>query len=408
MVKNLFITTSIFPPELHPSGIMNSELSEELSRSGHNVKVITGFPNYPKGKLFSGWQRRLLYIEKRNGYEVIRSWHPLFSSENIGIRSLSMLTNSLSYLLGAFGGKKADIVISDGPEIIGPIISAIISKICNAKLINVRHDLLVDILITNPNVNKIIKNILIFLEKLSLKLSDHIIVLSEGFRSTLINHKGVSPDKISVVPVWLDTRDVFPMNRENPWRQSSGIGSENFVVLYAGTIGLVSGAEVVFDAAQYLTSYPDILFLMVGAGHARDQMEIKAQRLGLSNLRFLPLQPRERLSELQATADVSLVTLAPGRGRTSVPSKVLGYMAAARPVIAAVDPDCDTAELIRQSGCGQVVPPGKGKGLGEAILHYYHHPKDRQSAGGKGRKYFLENLERQVVLSKYIDVIENL
>jgi colanic acid biosynthesis glycosyl transferase WcaI len=150
------------------------------------------------------------------------------------------------------------------------------------------------------------------------------------------------------------------------------------------------------------------LFLMVGDGFAKDQVEAQAQQAGLKNIRFLPLQPREYLSELQATADVSLVTLAPGRGRTSVPSKVLGYMAAARPVIAAVDSDCDTAELVRIAGCGKVVHPGKGKGLADAIIHYYRHSEDRQSTGMQGRQYFLANFERQVVLNEYINLIEKI
>ena len=187
-----------------------------------------------------------------------------------------------------------------------------------------------------------------------------------------------------------------------------GIPIEKFVILYSGTIGLVSGAEVVLKVAQQLSAYADILFLFVGAGQTKDKLEAHAQLLGLQNVRFLPLQARERLSELQASADVSLVTLAPGRGKTSVPSKILGYMAAARPVIASVDLNCDTACMVRESGCGQVVPPAQRTELTKAILHYYRNPEDRQTAGEKGRQFFLANLDRHVVLKKYIDVIENL
>ncbi|MDP2044797.1 MAG: glycosyltransferase, partial [Deltaproteobacteria bacterium] len=124
--------------------------------------------------------------------------------------------------------------------------------------------------------------------------------------------------------------------------------------------------------------------------------------------RFLPFQPRERLSEVQATSDVSLVTLAPGRGKTSVPSKVLGYMAAARPVIAAVDEGCDTADLIRTSGCGLAVPPGQGDDLAEAILQFYGNPKERLMRGEAGHRHFLQHFERRTVLKHYIDTIQNM
>jgi colanic acid biosynthesis glycosyl transferase WcaI len=246
------------------------------------------------------------------------------------------------------------------------------------------------------------------LENLIYRRSDKIGVLSEGFQRTLIKEKGVALEKVAVIPVWLDVRDIVPMQRDNPWRREMEIESEKFVVLYAGTIGLVSGAEVVVEAARLLRSRRDILLLLVGEGQAKDRVEAMAREFGLNNIRFLPFQPRERLSESQATADVSLVTLAPGRGKTSVPSKVLGYMAAARPVVAAVDKDCDTAELIRTSGCGLVVSPDQGDELAEAILHFYGNPKERVTCGRAGHRHFLHHFERQAVLKRYIDIIQNM
>jgi colanic acid biosynthesis glycosyl transferase WcaI len=183
------------------------------------------------------------------------------------------------------------------------------------------------------------------------------------------------------------------------------IHPDKFVVLYAGTIGLVSGAEVVLEAARLLQGYPDILFLFVGEGQIKLRLEIQVREQGLPNVRFLPFQPRERLSELQATADVSLVTLAPGRGKTSVPSKVLGYMAAARPVVAAVDLDCDTAQTIRKTRCGFVVPPADHLTMAAAILHYRRQPEARQAAGQAGYRFFLDNFEKEVVLKQYVALI---
>jgi colanic acid biosynthesis glycosyl transferase WcaI len=231
------------------------------------------------------------------------------------------------------------------------------------------------------------------------------VVLSEGFRYTLIKEKEVPAEKITVIPVWLDAQDIVPKPRDNLWRREMGIGAEKFVVLYAGTIGLVSGAEMVVEAAKNLQSYEDILFLFVGWGQSRDRVEAEARKAGLRNMRFLPFQPRERLSEVQATADISLVTLAPGRGKTSVPSKVLGYMAAGRPVLAAVDAACDTAALIKRAECGVAVLPGNAKVISEEILNLFKNPQWRQDSGLKGRKYFEENFERSKVLGRFLDLI---
>jgi colanic acid biosynthesis glycosyl transferase WcaI len=183
---------------------------------------------------------------------------------------------------------------------------------------------------------------------------------------------------------------------------------DKFVVLYAGTIGLVSGAEILVQVAKLLQPYPDILLIMVGEGFARDKVELQAKQAGLTNVRFFPFQPRPRLSEVQATADISLVTLAPGRGRTSVPSKVLGYMAAARPVIASVDDNCDTADLIRSANCGLVTPPADAGALAQAILRLVHNPELRQQMGQSGQRYFAANLERKQVLTNYISLVERM
>src|SRR5690606_33592347 len=134
------------------------------------------------------------------------------------------------------------------------------------------------------------------------------------------------------------------------------IDKGQFVALYAGTLGLVSGAQVIVRAADRLRARQDIVFLVVGEGAAKRAAMQEAKRLALNNIRFMSFQPRERLSEMQAAANVGLVTLAPGRGRTSVPSKVLGYMAAGRAVVAAVDRDSDTAREIERHECGVVVP----------------------------------------------------
>ena len=187
-----------------------------------------------------------------------------------------------------------------------------------------------------------------------------------------------------------------------------GIGPEKFVVLYAGTIGLISGAEVMVEAAKRLESFADILFVLVGDGYAKDRVETLAKVAGLKNLYFFPFQSRQRLGEVQATADVSLVTLSPGRGKTSFPSKVLAYMAAARPVIAQVDAGCDIAELIREAKCGLVVLPAQGELLAEAILHFYKNPEDRHEAGRQGLRYFSQNLERQQILEKYQELVKKL
>lgn len=404
----VLITTQVFPPETHPSALMVEELAEDLAQRGIEVAIATGFPHHPYGRLYPGYSREWIKVEDKKCFRVVRGWHLIHHNHTFLVRTLVMASQSIAFFLSAAKTSRADVVISYGPPLLGPLTSSIIARTLRAKLVTVIYDIYPDIAIElgqlrNPAVIKLARKF----ERFIFLKSDRIVVLSEGFRRTLIEEKRVAPEKIAVIPVWLDVRDIVPMGRDNSWRRQMGIEPEKFVVLYAGTIGLVSGAEVVVEAARRLESYPDLVFLFVGAGYAKDRVEAEAISSGLKNICFLPFQSRERLSEVQATADISLVTLAPGRGKTSVPSKVIGYMAAARPVVAAVDEGCDTAELIRNSGCGAVVPPGQGGLLAEAILHLYANPEERLTRGEAGHRHFLQHFERRAVLTRFIETIQN-
>jgi colanic acid biosynthesis glycosyl transferase WcaI len=406
----VLITAKVFPPEMPAAAVMTRELAQEIGRRGGQATVVTGFPHHPGGRLFPGFQRRWVQIEEQNGYRVVRGWHVIHPSPAMPVRALIMASKCASFLTSARHAFKPDVVISfEGYPLIGPLASALIARRYGAKLLSVIYDIYPDIAIElgkirNPLFIKALKKV----ESLTYRWSDKVAVLSESFRQNLINEKGVSPEKVAVVPVWLDAGDIVPQSRENAWRREMGIPPEKFVVLYAGTIGLVSGAEVILAAARRLKSREDILFLLVGGGYAKDQVEVEARQLGLTNIRMLPFQPRERLSELQATADVSLVTLAPERGRTSVPSKVLGYMAAARPIVASVDANCDTARMIKEAGCGLVVAPGEGEALAQAVCHYYENPPQRAADGSNGRQYFLKNYEKKRVIGKCLDLLDEL
>lgn len=402
----VLVTTQVFPPEVHPTSVMVRELAEHMARHGMEVTVAAGYPHHPYGRLYAGYRKQWINLEKNNGFRVVRGWHLLNPSPAIIPRALVMASQCAGFILGALHSHRPDLVISYGPPLIGPLTSSLIAKATGARLINVIYDIYPDILLEMGKLQSpVVIQAARKLERLIYRASDRIVVLSEGFRRTLIQEKGLNPGKVAVIPVWLNGQDIVPMARDNPWRREMGIGPEKFVVLYAGTIGLVSGAEVVIEAARLLKDYPGLLFLLVGAGQAKDRMAAEARQRGLHNLRFLPFQPRERLSEVQASADISLVTLAPGRGKTSVPSKVLGYMAAARPVIAVVDAECDTADLIREAQCGLVAPPAQGEALAEAVLSYYRHPEAREVAGVNGRRYFLDHFEKKLVLKRYVNLV---
>jgi len=241
------------------------------------------------------------------------------------------------------------------------------------------------------------------LERWIYRRSDRVVVLSEGFRRTLVESKGVPEEKVRVIPVWLDLDEIQRSQDPLPWRREHGISEDAFVVLYAGTMGIVSGAEVLLDVVNEFSGDTGIVFLFVGEGRAKERI----QELGrnLPNVRLLGFQPRETLSDMLSSADVGVVTLLPGRGRTSVPSKMLGYMAVGVPVLASCDLNSDSAEMIREAKCGVVVPPGDALAISSALRELRSDTPARHSAGQRGRAYLEKHHSRYSGTKSFLSLL---
>ena len=250
--------------------------------------------------------------------------------------------------------------------------------------------------------NRLLIAILRLIEHLAYRFASRISVISEGFKRNLIA-KGVPARKIVVIPNWIDTDAITPQPQDNPFAREVGTAGR-FTALYSGTIGLVSGAEIVLDVAAALAG-SDIALLMVGEGQVKSRIEQQAAERSLGNLRFAPFQPRERLPDVLSTASVGLVTLLPGHGANSVPSKILGYLSAARPVIASVDRGSDTWNFVQEARCGLCVPPGDPLALADAIRRLHADPELCTRLGRQGRMYLETHLRRQVITRRYAEVL---
>ncbi len=269
-----------------------------------------------------------------------------------------------------------------GPPLLGPVLSGLLAAAWGVPLVTVIHDLYPDVAVESGAIrNPLLVGAARAVERLQYRLSDHLVVLGESTRDALVAGHGIAPGRISALPVWLDPDEIRPGERDNRWRREAGIGPERFVVLYSGTAGLISGAELLEDVARRVDA--DVDLVLVGGGSAWRALDERRRAGALPpNLRLLPYQPRERLAEVQASSDLSLLTLLPGRGRASVPSKLQGYMAAGRPVLVAVDDDCDSARLVRRGGFGLVTPPATPPAIVEGIREA-RRDRDRLAEWGR-------------------------
>jgi glycosyltransferase involved in cell wall biosynthesis len=232
-----------------------------------------------------------------------------------------------------------------------------------------------------------------------------ITVHSPGNREVLIQ-RGAQPEKVVVVPNWVDTAMIRPGPRDNGFRQGHQLDEGAFVVSFAGTMGFAQGLETLMEAAALVQERPEVLFLLVGDGALRPALEQRVRELKLSNVRFLPMQPREEYPALLQASDVSLVTLSQRVATPVVPAKLLSIMASGRPVIAAVPGGGDAAAIVREAGCGLWVEPESPRQMAEAVLRLQADRALGEAMGQRGRRYAEQHFSQEACVRLYQGLME--
>jgi colanic acid biosynthesis glycosyl transferase WcaI len=224
-------------------------------------------------------------------------------------------------------------------------------------------------------------------------------VITNSFAEN-ITAQGIDPRKIQNIPNFIDTSAITPLPRCNSFSQRWKL-DDKFVVMYAGNIGYTHGSEIVVDAAEKLTSIENLLFLVIGEGSRQAGLARRARERQVANLRFLPTQPGETIPEMLASADVFVLTTKPGVGKTSFPARVYGFLLAARPVVASVDADSDTARLLDEAGAGLVTTPGNVEDFCRAIVTLYHDASARERLGRGGADFMARHYSPDAVADQY-------
>jgi colanic acid biosynthesis glycosyl transferase WcaI len=387
---------------------MMKELAEHLADTGMRVDIVTSVPNHPSGIIHGGWKNRLVQIETlRPGVRVVRVG-AFLRSANRADKPRSFLHRLLGYLtftglMSSWGFRHVRPRIIFGvlqPLSVGPVLR-LIARMRHSRLVFNIQDLHPDAAISLGLVtNRLMIRVLKRMERGAYVKADALAVICEGFRTHCVAH-GASSDHVEVIPNWIDLDEVRPQSMPSRLRAELGLSADDFVVLYAGTIGFVSGAGVVLEAAECLRNRPDIHVVFVGDGQLVPALRRDVAARKLTRVHFLPFQGRDRLNDVQALGDVSIVTLLRGHGRTSVPSKVLAYMAAGRAVIASVDLDSETASLVLTARAGEVTPAEDAPALAKTILGLATDRARAAEMGDAGRRYLEAAQSKRAVLDRY-------
>jgi colanic acid biosynthesis glycosyl transferase WcaI len=406
-VKILYIS-QYYKPEMGAPAARVSELAKYWKKMGHDVTVLTGFPNHPTGIVHKEYVEKFRYFfwkGEEDGIDVMRSW--LLPLPNR--KPLERILNYSSFfvsssILGTFVPRH-DVLIATVPQLLVGLTGRWLSKCKHTPFLLEVRDLWPDSIVDSDVVGD--KSIVIHAVKMLAsylyKSCDHIAVVTPAFREELIEKWNLNPNKISIIENGVETDLFYPKEEAETVKESLGLNNY-FVVSYIGTIGAAHGLEIVLKAARELEQkQPDILFLFIGEGAEKKNLESLAS--GLSNVRFVPAQQREVIPRWMTATDAGLVLLKHRNiFKTVIPTKMLEFMACGCPVILGVDGEAK--RVLDSANAGIFIQPECSDALANAVLSLYGNANLRRTFGENGRKYVVENLSRRRTAEQYLQILQ--
>ncbi|HKY68216.1 MAG TPA: glycosyltransferase family 4 protein [Acidimicrobiales bacterium] len=392
----LLVLCPHYAPDTAPTGEVMTSIGTELVARGHELHVVTSLPWYQNHAIEPGWGGRVVRHEDTAWGRITRV-HPFPTDKrNIPARAAGFAGFTvLSTAMGLAGRPAArpDAVLAMSPPLTLGTAGWLAARRWGVPFVFNIQDVFPDVAvelgaITNPRVIRLAS----WLERWSYRRSDAVTVLSDDLKDNLVGKiRGTVPDaddRIRVIPNFVDTAAITPRDPEaGDYRREHGLSGTR-VVMYAGNVGFSQSLDLVLAAARAVGERPDmadVRFVINGGGSARPQIEELAA--GLDNVVFVDFQPKERLPEVLAAADVHVVPLRRGLARSSVPSKTYSILASGRPVVASVDEGTEVARVVEGAGAGLAVPPDDPDAFTKALVTLLDDPERAAAMGRSGREF---------------------
>ena len=404
-MKLLFLVPH-FAPDTAPTGAVATRVVEELAARGHRIDVVTSLPWYREHRIEPGYEGRLVRHEDTPWGRITRV-HPFPVENKRDILRRAAAFGGFSFLAGAVAVRRATVdgVLALSPPLTLGVAGWAAARTRGAPFVFNVQDVFPDVAVELGVVrNERLIAAAAALERWCYARADAVTVLSEDLRDNVAAKTG-SPEKVRVIPNFVDTQAIVPAERENSYRAEFGLTGKT-VVMYAGNVGMSQSLDLVVDAAGALAHEEDLVFVVNGSGAARPELERAAR--GLNNILFVDPQPPERLAEVLAAGDVHLVPLKKGLARSSVPSKTYSILAAGRPLIASVDTGSEVARVVEHSGAGIAVPPDDAESFTKAVRRLVEDPAEARSMGTAGRRWIETWASPARIAQAYEELFESL
>lgn len=391
-----------YEPELTGIGKYSGEMSRWLANAGHEVRVVTGFPYYPQWSIQEGYSAGWYFSERVGGVRIARC--PLWVPEKPS--GLKRLVHLASFAISSFPALlrnffwRPDVVWVVAPAFFCVPGALLASKVLGAKSWVHIQDYEVDAAFDLGMLKGArLKRGALAVERWLLRGFDRFSTISRRMHQLALS-KGVSENKAVLFPNWVDLDAISSgsvRTDHGAYRTELSIPGNAIVALYSGNMGAKQGLEILAEAAKALKSQVGLYFVFCGNGAGRADLELRAA--GLPNVRFLDLQPLERLGELLGTADIHLLPQRADAADLVMPSKLTGMLASGKAVVATAHPGTEVAVVVE--GCGLAVPPDDVRAFSEAISRLAQDNVLRETFGKAGRHYAEQNLDKNAVLKRF-------
>jgi glycosyltransferase involved in cell wall biosynthesis len=395
----ILLLTQYFRPEKGAAQVRLWELAKGLKKEGHDLTVVTAFPNHPEGMIPPEYQGKFFLKEQMEGIKILR---PGFTRARAGfwLRLLNYFSFVCSSLYGILRSGPQDLIVVESPPLFIGFSAIFASWLKRAPYIFNVSDLWPESavqlgLVTNRRLIAMSE----WLERLFYRKAKKLSAQSEGIVKGIMS-KGIAAGNILWLPNGVDTELFKPREKDTELEEQLGLQGK-FIILYAGTMGYAHGIETALEAAAILENDEDIFFLFVGDGSQRPELEKIAREKRLRNVRFIDFQPLEVIPRYFSLSSINLSTLRRYKLSEGVrPAKVFPSLASGQPLIYVGEGE--GAEVVKERGGGVVVEPENPELLARTILELKRDPAYCRELAAKGREFVLKNYSWETIIRKWL------
>ena len=402
-MKILFITDN-FPPERNAPAKRTFEHTKQWAKIGHDVTIITGAPNFPKGKVFNGYRNKIYQSQIKDRILIKRVWTYIAPNKGFALRIIDYISFMISSIVCGLFTKKHDIVIATSPQFFSAISGYFISIFKRSAFILEIRDLWPESIVTVGAMKKtnFIVKILYKIALFLYKKAKVIVCVTESFREDLID-KGVDPNKIIVIKNGFDINNISKPTKSVSMIESEyGLNKDSFIVSFIGTIGMAHGLNVILESAKNTKN--DVVFLIIGDGAEKESLANKVKNQKIRNIKFISSISWQEIINLNQIISVNLVHLIKNPlFKKVIPSKIFESMGLKKPIIMGVLGE--SHDIILKAKCGISMVPEDAKSLNDSIQKFINNPELIEEMGMNGYKFVINNYNRVHLSNEMIEFI---